>query len=65
MRNSVSTEGQNRLGLAKLCQEHADSMWVPDHLTPEQAEHFVMDHFRRLLIREVKVLEVKCVEAAC
>ena len=34
---TVTTEGQNRLGLRELCQQFADEQWVAVPMTPEQA----------------------------
>ncbi|MEQ8786220.1 MAG: hypothetical protein RIC55_07970 [Pirellulaceae bacterium] len=54
----VTTEGENRLNLREACQAHVDSLWVPDHLLPHEAEEFVLDHFKRTVIGELEMLVV-------
>jgi len=46
-RFTVTTEGENRLGLRELCQHFADDEWVADHLTDEEAAESVLDRFKR------------------
>lgn len=61
-RFTVSTEGQNRLNLRKLCEATIDDLWIPNHLTPEQASEFAMDYFKRTVLSELELLEVSCVD---
>jgi hypothetical protein len=36
--------------LAKtLLERHANSLWIPAHLTDDEAAEFVLDHFKRRL----------------
>jgi hypothetical protein len=57
---TVSTEGQNRLGLRELCQRFADEQWVADHLTSKQAAESVLREFKRAARAELEMLEMKC-----
>jgi hypothetical protein len=59
-RFTVSSEGSSRLGLRELCQRFADNLWVPDHLTDEQAAAFALDQFRRTVLAELEMLGVSC-----
>jgi hypothetical protein len=54
----VTSEGQDRLGLGKLCEEFANGLWVPAHYHPKHAAEFVLDQFRRSVLAELEVLEV-------
>ena len=36
-RFKVEIVGEDSLGLRQLCEQHVNKLWVPDHLTPEQA----------------------------
>jgi hypothetical protein len=42
-----------------LCQEYANSLWIPDHLSTEEKEAFVLDQFKRAVQGEVETLEVQ------
>jgi hypothetical protein len=55
----VKTEGSNKLDLRKTCEEFVKDVWVPTHLTPEQAAAFVLDCFKRTVQSELKLLEVE------
>jgi hypothetical protein len=59
MHYSITTENPGPLGIAELLQRHADSLWVPDHLTADQSAAFVLDHFRRQVEAELAMVEVK------
>jgi hypothetical protein len=61
-RFTVASEGDNRLGLRELCQRFAEDLWVPAHLTDEQAAAFALDQFRRTVLVELEMLEVSCEE---
>jgi hypothetical protein len=56
----VTTEASNRLGLRELCQRFANDLWVPTHLTEEQAATFAFDQFRRTILAELEMIEVSC-----
>ena len=58
----VSAEGSNRLGLRDLCEWFVNDLWVPSHLTEEQAAAFALDHFRPTLLAELEMIEVSCME---
>jgi hypothetical protein len=58
-RFTVTTEGENRLGLRELCQQFADDEWVADHLTDEEAGESVLDRFKRTVRAELELLKVE------
>ncbi len=58
-RFTVTTEGTDKLGLRQLCEQVVNDLWVPAHLTPEEACHFVQDHFRRSVLAELELLDVQ------
>jgi hypothetical protein len=43
----VTTEGQNRLGLAELCEQFANDQWLPTHVLAHEAVGLVLDLFKR------------------
>ena len=52
MRNfTVTTEGQNKLGLREVCERYVNEQWLADHMTPEQAEESVLEQFKRRSLR--------------
>jgi hypothetical protein len=57
---TATTEGPNRLELRELLQNYANEQWVANHLTKEQAAASVLDTFKRAVIQELKLLELKC-----
>jgi len=59
---TVSTEGQNRLGLRELCQQYVDEQWVADHMTDEQAAESLFDQFKRAVRAELELLTVEVVK---
>ena len=59
---TVTTEGQNRLGLCELCEAWCNEQWVAAHMTPEQAAESLLDTFRRAVRQELELLEVQCIE---
>ena len=61
-RFTVTTEGENRLGLRELCEAWCNDQWVANQMTPEQAEASLLDCFRRALRQEMELLEVRCAE---
>lgn len=58
-RFTVTTEATDRLDMATLCHIHANGIWIPDHLDPQQAEEFALDHFRRTVLNDHDMLVVK------
>lgn len=54
----VTSEGISRLGLAAVCEKFANDLWVPAHLTEDQAVAFALDQFRRTLAGELEMLNV-------
>ena len=63
MRFTATTEGRDTLGLRQLAEDFTNRQWVPDHYSPEQAEEFVLDQFKRTLAMELELLVVRCTEA--
>ena len=62
---SDSAIGNDREALLRqACEEFINDAWVPSHLTPEQAVHFVLDHFKRTVLSELKLLDVAVVDEA-
>ena len=61
MQFNVTTEGNDEI--RRLCQEHVNGLWVPDHLTPAQAEEFALDHFKRWLAAQMELLKVEAQQA--
>lgn len=60
---TVTTDGENRLELRKLCQRFADDECVADHLTDEQAVESVLDRFKRAVRAELELLTVRTTRA--
>ena len=59
---TVTTEGQNRLGLRELCETWCNEQWVAAHMAPDQAAEALLDAFKRAVRQELELLEVECVE---
>ena len=59
MKFTICTEFAGPLGIAELLQQHADSLWVPDHLDEEQARGFLLDHFQRAVATELAMVDVR------
>lgn len=57
---TVTTEGQNRLGLRELCQQFADDQWLAVHLPADQAAESVLREFKRTVQAELEMLECRC-----
>ena len=58
MRFNVTTESGNDT-IRQLCEQHVNGLWIPDHLTPQQAEVFALDHFKRWVAGELELLGVE------
>jgi len=56
---TVSTEGENRLGLRQLCQRYVEDQWVAAHMTDEQAAESLLDQFKRAVRTELELLTVE------
>ncbi len=54
----VATEGGNIAGLREACQAFVDSLWIPAHLTAEQAAAFALECFRRTVAGELELLAI-------
>ena len=55
---TVSTEGQNKLGLREVCERYANELWIADLMTPDQAAESVLDQFKRAAAAELELLSV-------
>lgn len=55
---TVTTQGRNALDLRGLCEQYVNGLWLPTHLTPEQAAEYAADYFRRTVLAELKMLVV-------
>jgi hypothetical protein len=58
MRFTVTTEKPGPLAIHELHERHANALWVPAHLTEEQAAAFVLEHFRRQVAVELQMLQL-------
>jgi hypothetical protein len=58
MKFFVASEKPGPLRIHELLEQHANSLWIPDHPTPEQASSFVLDHFRRQVETELKMVKI-------
>jgi hypothetical protein len=54
----VTTEGQNRLGLAELCERFANDQWLAGNMLPHEAAESVLDGFKRAVAGELELLQV-------
>ena len=54
--------GEDELGLNESLQQFADSYWLPDHVTKEQAAAIVLDAFKRKVAGQLKLLDLKAIE---
>jgi hypothetical protein len=61
---TVNTEKPGPLNIAQLLEQHANNLWVPTHLTPEQAAAFVLEHFRKQVEKELKLTIIAQLPAA-
>jgi hypothetical protein len=60
-RTAVDTESEKLTGFSTLCQRCCDDQWVGDHLSAEQAAESVLDQFKRMIDRDLALLEIRCV----
>jgi len=63
MKFKVTTDEQNRLGLAELCERFANEQWLTAHMLADEAEESVLDAFRRAVAGELELLSVQVVNA--
>jgi len=61
-RFTVTTEGRNELDLRGLCDRLVNGLWIPDHLTADQAAEYAADYFRRTVLGELELLNVTTTE---
>jgi hypothetical protein len=59
MRFTVTTTKPGPLAIHELLERHANELWMPMHLTDEQAAAFVLDHFRRQVESELQMVEIR------
>ena len=59
---TVTTQSKDRHGLQlrDSVQRFCNALRIPDNLTPEQAEEFALDYFRRCINDELVLLAVEC-----
>jgi hypothetical protein len=62
MRFAATTTKPGPLAIHDLLESHAISLWVPDHLTDEQAAAFALDHFRRQVETELQMAQIRPLE---
>jgi hypothetical protein len=55
----IHSDGPDRTGLAMLAEHYVNQLWVPTHLTPDQAREYVLDHFKRAVAADLEMLEVQ------
>jgi hypothetical protein len=58
MKFRCTTTGADPLGLAPLLERFANSQWLADHYTPEQAVAFVLDRFKRRIAADLEMIEL-------
>jgi hypothetical protein len=58
----VTSKASNRLGLRELCEQLANDLWVPTHLTETQVATFALDQFQRTSLAELEMIEVSGVD---
>jgi hypothetical protein len=59
---TATTEGQSRLGLRELLRSYANEQWIAGHYTLEEAADISLDCFKRLVKRELELLELRCAD---
>lgn len=56
---TIYSDGPNRTGLVAFAQRYVDQLWIPTHLSPDQARDFVLDQLKRAVAAEMELLEVR------
>ncbi|MDB2685895.1 hypothetical protein N9Y42_01680 [Mariniblastus sp.] len=59
MNFEANTTGDDQLQLVNQLQAFADSFWLSDHVTEEQAAEIILDAFKRKVHGQLELLEVK------
>ena len=57
-----TTDGIDKFALTDALQWFADDFWLPDHVTPEQAPGIILDAFKRKVIGQLELLELKVIQ---
>jgi hypothetical protein len=58
---TVTTVGQNRLGSRELCEHYVNDQWFAAHASDELAAEALLDQFKRAVLGELELLEVRAV----
>jgi hypothetical protein len=56
---TAHSEGPDRTGVRALAQAYFDQLWIPTHLTQDQAREFVLDQFKRAVLADLELLGVQ------
>jgi hypothetical protein len=59
MHFNITTQKPGPLVIHELLECHSNSLWLPEHLTDEQAAAFVLDHFRRQIESELAMVRIE------
>jgi hypothetical protein len=58
----VTTEGGNRPDLRQLCEDQANGLWVPAHLSGQQAALVALDCSRQAVLATIELLHVRAAD---
>ena len=60
------TSSGNSQPFRQLCEQHVNELWIPVHLTDDQAEAFAIEHLQKWIASEVEllVIETRAADAA-
>ncbi len=53
--------GTDKLGLAALLEAFANDQWIGEHYSEEQACELLLDRFKKLVVAELEMVEVRVV----
>jgi hypothetical protein len=56
---TMLSNGPDRSWLMMRAEHSANQLWIPTHLTPDQAREFVLDQFKRAVVADRDMLEVR------
>lgn len=56
----VTSAGTDRFGLVAQCQRYVDDQWLAEHVTTEQAGAMMAEQFKRAILAELQLLDVRC-----
>ena len=59
MKFEVVTTGKDKLLLVCQLQAFADGYWLPDHVTEDQAAAIILDAFRRKMLGQLELLDLR------